>query len=90
MLVKNPLQRTSKFSQIRNSPYFSNYNFEDLLAFNMTPPHIPKLDQAPITDSKAVTFAHYMKNSLTEYKPPSNFTMDKKQQLEYANWYKNF
>lgn len=89
MLLKNPLQRMTKFSQIKNHPYFSDFNFENLLAFNFTPPHMPKIDHKDL-DVKPITFAHYMKTSLIEYKIPTGFSFDKKQIAEFSSWYKNF
>jgi len=89
MVVKNPLQRLTKFSQVKNHPYFANFSFENLLSFNVEPPHIPKMDK-PTDLSKSIAFAHYMKTTLQEYKLPTGFAFDKKLQTEYANWYKNF
>jgi serine/threonine protein kinase len=89
MLLKNPLQRMTKYSQVKNHPYFCDFNFENLLTFNFIPPHIPKMENQA-SDAKPITFAHYMKNSLVEYKLPSGFAFDKKQIAEFNIWYKNF
>lgn len=89
MLVKNPLQRATKFNQIKNHPYFADFNFENLLSFNIKPPHIPKIESKG-SEAKPIAFAHYMKTGLTEYKLPNGFKLDKSQQVEYNNWYKNF
>lgn len=90
MLVKNPLQRMTKYAQIKNSSYFSDYNFENLITFNTTPPYFPELDVSGDKAIKAITFAHYMKSNLSEYKLPKDFKPDKKQITEFTNWFKNF
>ncbi len=90
MLVKNPLQRATKFAQIKNSTYFSDFNFENLLTFNITPPFFPEVDNNIDKNSKPITFAHYIKTNLTEFKLPSDFKPDKKQINDFSNWFKNF
>ncbi len=44
MLIKNPITRMSKFSQIKNNIWFSNFNWDDLMILKMKAPYIPKLN----------------------------------------------
>lgn len=89
MLVKNPLHRITKFNQITNHPYFSEFSFENLLSFNINPPFIPKIDEKK-SDTKPMSYAHYIKTSLTEFKIPNGFTFDKKRVEESNKWYRTF
>lgn len=90
MLVKNALSRLSKFSAIKSSPYFSDFNFENLLSLSITPPYFPEVDTSKNKSDKLVTFIYYMKTGLTEYKLPDNFKPNKSKTKEYDDWYKNF
>jgi len=91
MLLKDPLRRLAKFAQIKNHPYFAKMKFEDLLVFNINPPYFPDLTKINENNNvKPITYAHYMKGGLTEYKLPADFKPSKKQIIENTDWYKNF
>ena len=90
MLVKNPLQRLAKYASIKASKYFSDFNFENLGAFNYTPPYFPEINGNLDKNAKLVTFSYYIKNTLQEMKLPDDYKPTKNEEKENKNWFKMF
>ena len=60
MLSKNRITRMSKLSQIKNNIWFSNFNWDDLIALTMKASYIPKLNVIK-EDDKQILFNEYAK-----------------------------
>jgi hypothetical protein len=88
MLVKSPTSRLCKLSLIKSEPWFKDFAWDNLILFNLSPPYLPKFDKSPSNEIYC-SLLDYLKTT-REYVPTKNLNIDKKLQLEYDNWYKNF
>ena len=91
MLNKDLNKRVCKFDQIASHNWFKDFSFDELISFNMKPPHIPKID---IKENRCKTqpYIDYI-NSLKEWKPEPNEEVikpTKKHYTDFDNWLKNF
>ncbi len=89
MLTKSTINRMCKISQIKSDLWFVGFSWENLLSLNMEPPYIPKLNYYDDKNVSSVAFVNYLK-AMKEWISTKNITIDKKTQLEYDLWYKNF
>lgn len=59
MLAKNIMQRCYKFNNIKNHPWFANFNWDNLINMSLDVPMKPKLKQEDLT--KNIPFSKYAK-----------------------------
>jgi hypothetical protein len=60
MLTKNALSRLCKFSQIKSHTWFNGFSWEYLISLDIEVPHIPKLTNKEIDESKIMPYSNYV------------------------------
>ncbi len=61
MLTKNPLSRLCKFSQIKSHTWFNGFSWENLISLDLEVPHVPKIINKEIDESKVMPYSNYVK-----------------------------
>lgn len=74
MLTKSPLKRILKLSQVKTSDYFKDFNWDNLLSFNMDPPYIINLPNETIKEKGP--YIDYINTSLKEFRPSNKEKID--------------
>ena len=100
MLDKNPSYRLSNFNSIKNSQWFKNFKWDELMNLNLKAPYLPRIPHSsldfdeqckPIFDFKAHKFQKYVdfiiKNS-NEFDVKVDIPEEKLK--EYKKWFDNF
>ena len=87
MLKKNPTSRLWKYDQIKEEPFFKNFNWDDLLSLSMTPPYTLKMDE--ITEQKPIPYLTVLKNQ-ENGKSNGVKKMASSRQIKFDKWVKNF
>ena len=87
MLKKNPTSRLWKYEQIKEEPFFKNFNWDDLLALSIPPPYMLKMGE--ITESKNVPYLTVLK-SQENGKSNAVKKMASSRQIKFDKWVKNF
>ena len=91
MLTKDIKKRVFKFDQISSHNWFKDFSFDDLISFNIKPPHIPKLANNE-NKCKTKPYLDYIKG-LSEWKPEPGEDVikpTKRHYTDFDNWLKNF
>ena len=86
MLKKSPTNRLWKFEQIKENPYFKDFDWEQLMSLSLKPPYIIKLDEKE-TEQKSIPYLSYLKTQVG--KPPSKKNASSRQ-IQFEKWVKNF
>lgn len=77
MLTKNTMKRILKLSQIRTHEYFKDFNWDNLLSFNLDAPY--NITMATEAAKEISSYIDYMVDGLKDFKP----TKDMKADIEY-------
>jgi hypothetical protein len=88
MLSRSMVTRLCNFGQIKMDPWFSDFSWENLLAFNLEPPFIPSIT---VKENKTnpVAFINYIK-LIKDWLPSKPMKFDKSTQEQYDRWFKEF
>lgn len=79
MLTKNTMKRILKLSQIRTNEYFKDFNWDNLLSFNLDPPYSITM---PAEAGKEISsYNDYIADTLKDFKP----TKDMKSEADYKD-----
>ena len=89
MLTKNPINRLSKFSEVKKHIWFNNFNWDDLMTLTMKAPYIPKLNVIK-EDDKQILFNEYAKNLPEPEWNNKHLQITSEVQKEYDNWFNKF
>ena len=87
MLKKNPTSRLWKFQQIKNDPYFIDFDWKKLISLSYPPPYILKLKDNKDNNNPAIPYLSYLQSKHHKKgvrKKKSN------RQLQFEKWLKNF
>ena len=76
ILKKKPTNRLWKFDQIKENPYFQNFDLEKLMSFSLTSPYIVK----------TIPYLSYLKSQVG--KTPSKKNASSRQ-IQFEKWVKN-
>ena len=87
MLKKSPTNRMWKFEQIKESPYFKNFDWEKLMSFSLTPPYVVKIDKKDETEQKSIPYLSYLKTQVGKTPMKKNASS---RQIKFEKWVKNF
>ena len=87
MLKKTPTNRLWKFEQIKENPYFKDFDWEKLMSFSLTPPYIVKIDEKNDTDQKTIPYLSYLKTQVGKTPAKKNASS---RQIQFEKWVKNF
>ena len=86
MLKKNPTERLWKFEQIKNDPYFKDFDWNKLISLSYTPPYMIKMKEDK-ENNAPIPYLSYLQSKQTKRgvkKKKSN------RQLKFEKWLKNF
>lgn len=89
LLTKSSSTRLSSVSLIKQSSYFQDFSFDELLNLNLKAPYIPKIQDPQ--NLKSIPLKKHLDSYLRDYEidekvsPTSNSTQD-----EYNRWFFNF
>jgi cGMP-dependent protein kinase len=86
MLKKNPTQRLWKFEQIKEDPYFKDFDWNKLMSLSYPPPYMIKMKEDKENNSP-IPYLTYLQSKQTKRgakKKKSN------RQIKFEKWLKNF
>ena len=86
MLKKNPTHRLWKFKQIKEDPYFSDFNWNKLISLSYPPPYMIKMKESKENNSP-MPYLSYLQTKTVKRggkKKKSN------RQIKFEKWLKNF
>ena len=87
MLKKNPTNRLWKFKQIKQDPYFADFDWNKLISLSYPPPYMLKMKEDKENNSTLIPYLSYLQS-----KGPKRNAKKKKsnRQLKFEKWLKNF
>jgi len=88
MLKKNPTNRLWKFKQIKEDPYFADFDWNKLISLSYPPPYMIKMKESKDKDNNAsMPYLSYLQT-----KTVKRGTKKKKsnRQIKFEKWLKNF
>ena len=87
MLRKNPTNRLWKMQQIKNDPYFSDFDWAKLTSLSYPPPYLIKFKPEKENSNAPIPYLSYLQS-----KQPKKGVKKKKsnRQLKFEKWLKNF
>lgn len=87
--MKSTSSRLSSISLIKQSPYFKDFSFDDLLNLTLKAPFIPKIHD--IQYLKSVPLKKHLDSYLRDYEvDEKNTPINTSTQDEYNLWFFNF
>ena len=87
MLRKNPTNRLWKFKQIKEEPYFEDFDWNKLISLSYPPPYLIKMKEDKEDNSSIMPYLSYLQSKNVKRsakKKKSN------RQLKFEKWLKNF
>lgn len=85
MLTKNTMKRILKLSQIRSHEYYKDFNWDNLLSFNLEAPYGITM---PSESSKEVSsYIDYMVDGLKDFKPSKDMKTDTEYKEKVEVWF---
>ena len=86
MLKKVPTNRLLKFEQIKDNPYFQDFDWEKLMSLSLPPPYFVKFDNKDEANQSSIPYLSYLKSQINRTsKKTSSF-----RQIQFEKWLKNF
>ena len=87
MLKKNPTNRLWKFKQIKQDPYFADFEWNKLISLSYPPPYMIKMKEDKENNSPSIPYLSYLQS-----KGAKRYGKKKKsnRQLKFEKWLKNF
>ncbi len=85
MLTKNTLKRTLKLSQVKLQEYYKDFNWDNLLSFNMEPAYNVSLPQDNLKE--ASTYSEYIQENLKDFKPSKDMKVDIEYREMVEQWF---
>ena len=85
MLNKNPANRLWKFQQVKDDPYFKDFDWNKLISLSLKPPYMIKFKQS--IDGSSIPYLNYLK---TKNIKPAKKKKGSTRQLKFEKWLKNF
>lgn len=90
MLKKYPLNRLWKFNQIKQDPWFKDFDWNRLISFSLSPAYKPQFDQLNIPSNlKGTPYLTYLKTKTPNESGQNNISQQKNQ-TNFAKWVNNF
>ena len=87
MLKKNPTNRLWKFKQIKQDPYFADFDWNKLISLSYPPPYMLKMKEDKENNGTLIPYLSYLQSKGVKKnakKKKSN------RQLKFEKWLKNF
>ena len=87
MLKKSPLHRLWKFQNIKEDPYFQDFDWNQLISLSLNPPYKLKL-KSDETNGNNFPYLTFLKN-ITKIDEPKKRKQSARG-IEFEKWLKNF
>ena len=87
MLKKNPANRLWKFQQIKNDPFFSDFDWNKLISLSYPPPYMIKFKEEKKDNNGGMPYLSYLQSKKGKTKPKNKKS---NRQLKFEKWLKNF
>ena len=87
MLKKNPANRLWKFQQIKNDPFFSDFDWNKLISLSYPPPYMIKFKEEKKDNNGGMPYLSYLQSKKVKIKPKNKKS---NRQLKFEKWLKNF
>ena len=87
MLKKNPTNRLWKFKQIKQDPYFADFDWNKLMSLSYPPPYMIKMKEEKENNGTLIPYLSYLQSKGVKRnakKKKSN------RQIKFEKWLKNF
>ena len=87
MLRKNPTNRLWKFKQIKEDPYFKDFDWNKLISLSYPPPYKLKMKEEKESSGQSIPYLSYLQSKAVKRggkKKKSN------RQIKFEKWLKNF
>ena len=86
MLKKVPTNRLWKFEQIKDNPYFQDFDWEKLMSLSLPPPYIVKFDNKDEANQSSIPYLSYLKSQINRTSKKTSSS----RQIQFEKWLKNF
>ena len=87
MLKKNPTNRLWKFKQIKQDPYFSDFDWNKLISLSYPPPYLIKMKEDKENNGALIPYLSYLQSKGVKRNPKKKKS---NRQLKFEKWLKNF
>ena len=86
MLKKSPTSRLWKFQQIKNDPFFEDFNWKQLISLSYPPPYMIKFKDEK-ENNASIPYLSYLQGKQNKNRPKKKKS---NRQLKFEKWLKNF
>ena len=88
MLDRHLISRMCKLSQIKEHPWFADFNWDDLLSLTIKTPYKPFIP----SDSafQDINFTDYIQGKTSEYEVPKGEVIPDEEKAKFEEWFKKF
>ena len=86
MLKKSPTSRLWKFQQIKNEPFFADFDWKKLISLSYPPPHMIKFKDEK-ENNTSIPYLSYLQSKQSKNRPKKKKS---NRQLKFEKWLKNF
>ena len=87
MLKKNPTNRLWKFKQIKQDPYFADFDWNKLISLSYPPPYMLKMKEDKENNNALIPYLSYLQSKGAKRIPKKKKS---NRQLKFEKWLKNF
>ena len=88
MLKKNPANRLWKYEQIKEDPYFKDFEWNKLISLSYPPPYMIKMKEDDEKDNTAsMPYLSYLQSKQVKRQPKKKKS---NRQIKFEKWLKNF
>ncbi len=88
MLTKNAMKRVLKLTQIKQSEYFKDFGWDQLLSFNLDPCYHIEMPQENLKE--VCSYTDYIQDSLKDFELPKDAKTDSEYKTKVDAWFINF
>lgn len=79
------MKRILKLSQVRSHEYFKDFNWDNLLSFNLDPPY--NISMPAETSKEVSSYNDYITDILKDYKPDKELKPDIEYREKVEQWF---
>ena len=87
MLRKNPTNRLWKFKQIKEDPYFKDFDWNKLISLSYPPPYKIKMKEEKENNGQSIPYLSYLQSKDVKR---GGKKKKSKRQIKFEKWLKNF
>ena len=87
MLKKNPTNRLWKFKQIKQDPYFADFDWNKLMSLSYPPPYMIKMKEEKENNGTLIPYLSYLQSKGVKRNAKKK---NSNRQIKFEKWLKNF